>query len=147
MCRFKEIKLLTFCLFLGSFNTSYVSVQGKYREKHFIGFWGFNTSYVSVQVVVISPFGDASRFQYILCVGSRLSSYFFIANRSSFNTSYVSVQALLIHPPPLTPILICFNTSYVSVQVIGTKYVKEEFEFQYILCVGSRNAFFPSIIR
>ena len=55
----------------GGFNTSYVSVQG--IEKHIDKIYDdcFNTSYVSVQGVNSCDYEEITRFQYILCVGSR----------------------------------------------------------------------------
>ena len=55
----------------------------------------------------------------------------------SFNTSYVSVQGIvvvsIISKPP------SFNTSYVSVQDSDARYFHHtRLQFQYILCVGSR---------
>ena len=76
------------------------------------------------------------KFQYILCVGSRLLVIIICTLLQCFNTSYVSVQGCVvligfffsfvsIHPmcrfkgisDTIQSILSRFNTSYVSVQV------------------------------
>ena len=53
------------------FNTSYVSVQVRAHKYANVLFVGFNTSYVSVQDLEVAGNISDSRFQYILCVGSR----------------------------------------------------------------------------
>ena len=56
---------------------------------------------------------------------------------SCFNTSYVSVQDIkeCVAKESGTS----FNTSYVSVQVNAPRLRPSDIEFQYILCVGSRD--------
>ena len=55
------------------FNTSYVSVQVTLIVLESCRFSCFNTSYVSVQENIDYCKTPANEFQYILCVGSRLS--------------------------------------------------------------------------
>ena len=56
------------------------------------------------------------RFQYILCVGSRLLARVNLWILCCFNTSYVSVQVkMVLHKRHIDQ---SFNTSYVSVQVV-----------------------------
>ena len=78
------------------------------------------------------------RFQYILCVGSRQYLKVLVQKQTRFNTSYVSVQvsiALVVFFAQSS-----FNTSYVSVQGYDIKSgIASLSEFQYILCVGSRD--------
>ena len=98
----------------------------------------FNTSYVSVQAVDGIYAILINEFQYILCVGSRGVFTSKIIEYASFNTSYVSVQ-VTYHKTSIC-LLLCFNTSYVSVQVKRILRRQNPKEFQYILCVGSRNS-------
>ena len=70
---------------------------------------------MSVQAIATLEAIKATKFQYILCVGSRRHCMMILSIKLGFNTSYVSVQVIqstLVSPP------YCFNTSYVSVQVI-----------------------------
>ena len=94
LCVGSSLLVLYFLNYSTSFNTSYVSVQAavfglfssskevsihpmcrfKYlpTNKHTFDYC-FNTSYVSVQGTTRAVANHPARFQYILCVGSRIS--------------------------------------------------------------------------
>ncbi len=77
---------------VASFNTSYVSVQG--REQAILE----SQKTVSIhhmcrfKPVSLSNCGTMPLFQYIICVGSRTALAYNLSIYSCFNTSYVSVQ-------------------------------------------------------
>ena len=79
-----------------------------------------------------------NEFQYISCISSRLSFYFFLLHKYSyFNTSHVSVQVCFTTITK-TPHYY-FNTSHVSVQERWNN--GRDFKlnrFQYISCISSR---------
>ena len=97
--------------------------------------------YVSIHPMCrFKPYGSSHplqnwRFQYILCVGSRLCQILLLKVQKSFNTSYVSVQDS--NELAIKEMLESFNTSYVSVQETGYIDPNNVLMFQYILCVGS----------
>ncbi len=149
----------TFTSFLG-FNTSYVSVQEERADKILIDEHRFNTSYVSVQGVPTAPFmlssgvsihhmcrfkisstsigRNESRFQYIICVGSRKYLKLFL-------TSFDNVS--IHHMCRFKPLLLHQNGTPSSFQYIICVGSRDEpntnkstsKKFQYIICVGSRN--------
>ena len=122
-----------------SFNTSYVSVQVTEMCVHCTSALSFNTSYVSVQVA------------YHLYASS--------APAACFNTSYVSVQvsygrefcnfnSVSIHPmcrfksiKGLLEVEVIIVSIHPMCRFKFSEFEAEVtyFEFQYILCVGSRH--------
>ena len=142
---FKVVFVCSWHNWLFYFNTSYVLVQVFLKPPQLLFLFHFNTSYVLVQGLSLSLSKYPSKFQYIICFGSRLQNYLEYQIYLNFNTSYVLVQVIFFAVVLYSiwfQYIICFGSSIIFALLNGACGL-----FQYIICFGSRQQSWQEVIQ